>query len=136
MGNLKSRDYISFITGALAFSNYVHIIEAINKCKKFRNCVCDYLTDEYIFSRYLQHTIKSVPALNVVTEQISRIRETLILSTNAIEVPGKCCGCVVKVQLKCPRIVIEVQIANSHSHKTSPANSPTIHSKLVPNRAF
>ena len=41
-----------------------------------------------------------------------------------------------KVPWKCCCSVVEVKTANSHSHRPSPANSPTIHSRLVQNCAF
>ena len=55
---------------------------------------------------------------------------------SAIEVPWKCHGSAVEVLLKCRWSAFEVQTANSHSHRPSPANSPTVHSRLVQNRTF
>ena len=54
----------------------------------------------------------------------------------AVEVALKCRGSAIEVLLKYRWTAVEVQTANSHNHRPSPANSPTIHSRLVQKHAF
>ena len=82
--------------------------------------------------------------MNYPTKQPNRSLDTnfFCIFVCAIEVPWKCSGSIMEVPWKCHWSAVEVLLkckyptANSQSHTPSPANFPTIHSRLVQNRAF
>ena len=55
-----------------------------------------------------------------------------------MEVPCRWRGSAIEVPLNSVEVPLKCKhpTANSHSHRPSPANSPTIHSTLVQNRTF
>ena len=74
--------------------------------------------------------------LNLLSDA-DRSKGTFLCHWSALEVPWKCHGNAVEVALKWRWSAIEVPLkckqptANGQSHRPSPCNSPTIHSRLV-----
>ena len=121
--------------------------------------VASKLTSSYIkqfswiclpFSSSFLDIICSLPSFppQICSIKKSRKRETLNFSTNTDRsndtiifiyiffVPWKCPGSAVEVPLNYRWSAVEVQTANSHSERPSPAKSPTINNRRVQKCAF